>query len=198
MSVIAAWLERLAGVVRPLPNDRQAQRAHDLAFMESLDAWCAELGLGMPGPRQGPDTTPLSASISTAPLSAIERGCAARPAVDTVQYMQTGRRKHSSHWSANDATTIYRALARHIRRHVARGAEAVAINFMLNPDPLRMGAEMRAQPRAMVAFADLLFTEGMESYAGLRRWPYRDPRAGANRWVQDGLLPLRIDGGRLG
>lgn len=42
MSVIAAWLERLAGVVRPLPNDRQAKRAHDLAFMDSLDAWFTE------------------------------------------------------------------------------------------------------------------------------------------------------------
>jgi hypothetical protein len=196
MSVVASWLERLEGVVRPLPNDRQAQRAHDLAFMESFEAWCAELGLGMPGPRQGPGTTPLCTSISMAPLSAIERGCAARPAVDTVQHVQTGRRKHGSYWFTNDATTIYRALARHIRRHVARGAEAVAIDFMLNPDPLQMGARMRAQPRAMVAFADLLFTECMESYAGLRRWPYRDPRAGANSWVQDGLLPLRIDGGR--
>lgn len=196
MSEIAAWLERLAGVVRPLPNDRQAKRAHDLAFMDSLDAWFAELGLGMPSPRQGSDTTPLSASISTAPLSAIERGCAARPAVDTLQRVQTGRRKHSSYWSANDATTIYRALARHIRRHVARGCDGLAIDFMLNPDPLQIGAKMRAQPRAMVAFADLLFTECMESYAGQRRWPYRDPRAGANSWVQDGLLPLRIDVGR--
>ncbi len=196
MSAVAAWLERLAGVVRPLPNDRQLQRAHDLAFMESFDAWSAALGLGTPGPRQGPDTTPLRASISTAPLSAIERGSALLRAAHTVQHVQTGRRKHSSYWSANDATAIYRALARHIRRHVARGAEAVAIDFMLNPDPLQMGARMRAQPRGMVAFADLLFTECMESYAGLRRWPYRDPRAGANSWVQDGLWPLRIDGGR--
>lgn len=66
---------------------------------------------------------------------------------------------------------------------------------MLNPDPLQMGARMRAQRPAMVAFADLLFTECMETYAGLRRWPYRDPRAGATSRVRDGLAHLSVNGG---
>lgn len=196
MSAIAAWLERLAGVVRPLPNDRHRQRSHDQPFMESVEAWCDELGLGTPGSRRVPDTTPLRASICTAPLSAIDLGCTVHLDPHGLQGAGTTRRKHSSYWSADDATTIYRSLARHIRRHVARGAEAHAIDFLLNPDPLQMGARMRAQHRAMVAFADLLFTECMETHAGLRRWPYRDPRAGANRWVQDGLVRLSIDGGR--
>lgn len=54
---------------------------------------------------------------------------------------------------------------------MAWGAEAHAIDFMLNPDPLQIGARMLAQHPAMVVFADLLFTECMETYAGLRRWP---------------------------
>lgn len=196
MSMVAAWLERLAGVIRPLPSDRQTQWAHDRILLDSVGAWCAELNLGNPGSAITPDPQPLRTSISVARLSTIERANAVRPATHSRQGAASTRGRHSLYWSHDDATTIYRSLARHIRRHVARGAEAHAIDFMLNPDPLQMGATMRTQRQAMVAFADLLFTECMETYAGLRRWPYRDPQAGATRWVRDGLVQLSVDGGR--
>lgn len=195
ISVIAAWMERLTGVVRPFPADRHRQQAHDELFLESVHAWCAELGLGTPGPHRVTDSLPLPASFSAASLSTIERaGAEPRPATG-VRSAATSRRSHSPYWSTDDATTIYRALARHIRRHVARGTEAHAIDFMLNPDPLQMGARMCDQHGALVAFADLLFTECMEAHAGLRRWPYRDPRTGANRAVRDGLVQGALDGG---
>lgn len=195
MSMVAAWLERLAGVLRPSPSDRRAQRAHDRILQDSVGTWCAELDLGHPGSEIAPDPQPLRASISVAQLSNIERANAVRPATHSRQGAASTRSRHSLYWSADDATTIYRSLARHIRRHVARGAEAHAIDFMLNPDPLQMGAVIRTQRQAMVAFADLLFTECMETYAGLRRWPYRDPQAGATSRVRDGLAHLSVDGG---
>lgn len=176
MSMVAGWLERLAGVIRPSPGDHKAQRAHDRILLDSVGGWCAELNLGHPGSAIAPDLQPLRANISVARLPSIECEDTARPATHRGDGAASTRGKHSLYWSSDDATTIYRSLARHIRRHVARGAEAHAIDFMLNPDPLQMGARMRAQRPAMVAFADLLFTECMESYAGLRRWPYRDPR----------------------
>ena len=195
MSMVAAWLERLAGVIRPSPGDRLAQRAHDRILLDSAGAWCAELSLGHPGSEIAPDPQPLRASISVARLSTVERTNAVRPATHSRDRAASTRGKRSLYWSADDATTIYRSLARHIRRHVARGAEGHAIDFMLNPDPLQMGAVIRTQRQAMVAFADLLFTECMETYAGLRRWPYRDPQAGATGRVRDGLAHLSVDGG---
>ena len=195
MSVVATWLERLAGVIRPSPGDHQAQRAHDRILLDSVGAWCAELNLGNPGSAITRDPQPLRVSISVARLSTIECANAVRPATHSRQGAASTRGRHSIYWSTDDATTTYRSLARHIRRHVARGAEAHAIDFMLNPDPLQMGARMRAQHPAMVAFADLMFTECMETYAGLRRWPYRDPRAGATSRVRDGLAHLSLDGG---
>ena len=195
MSMVAAWLERLAGVLRPSPSDRRAQRAHDRILQDSAGAWCAELNLGHPGSEIAPDPQPLRASISVARLSNIERADAVCPAAHSRQGAASTRSRHSLYWSADDATTVYRSLARHIRRHVARGAEGHAIDFMLNPDPLQMGAVIRTQRQAMVAFADLLFTECMETYAGLRRWPYRDPQAGATSRVRDGLAHLSVDGG---
>jgi hypothetical protein len=153
------------------------------------------LNLGNPGSAIAPDPQPLRASISVARLSTIECASAVLPATPGRDRAASTRAKRSLYWSTDDATTFYRSLARHIRRHVVRGAEAHAIDFMLNPDPLQMGARMRAQRPAMVAFADLLFTECMESYAGLRRWPYRDPRVGATSWVRDGLAHLSVDGG---
>lgn len=195
MSKVAAWLERLAGVIRPSPGDHQARWAHDRILLDSVGAWCAALNLGNPGSAITPDPQPLRAGISVARLSTIECANAVRAATHSPDGASSTRGKHSLYWASDDATTTYRSLARHIRRHVARGAEAHAIDFMLNPDPLQMGARMRAQRPAMLAFADLLFTECMETYAGLRRWPYRDPRAGATRRLWDGLAHLSVDGG---
>lgn len=195
MSRVAAWLDRLAGVIRPLPGDRRTQQAHDRILLNSVGAWCAELNLGNLGSAITPDPQPLRAGISVARLSTIECANSVRPVTHCPDGASPTRGKHSLYWAGDDATTTYRSLARHIRRHVARGAEAHAIDFMLNPDPLQMGARMRAQRPAMVAFADLLFTECMETYAGLRRWPYRDPRAGATRRLRDGLAHLSVDGG---
>lgn len=195
ISVIAAWLERLTGVVRPFPADRHRQQAHDELFLPSVHAWCSELGLGAPGSHRVTDSVPLLASVSEASLATIERADADLHPANGVRTAAASRRRHSPYWSTDDATTIYRALARHIRRHVARGTEAHAIDFMLNPDPLQMGSRMRDQHRPLVAFADLLFTECMEAHAGLRRWPYRDPRIGASRSIHDGLVQVTIDGG---
>jgi hypothetical protein len=196
ISAVAAWLERLKGVVRPLPADRHRQQAHDGLFLESVHAWCSELGLGgAPGSHRVNDSVPLLASVSEASLATIERSGAVHLPATGVRAAAASRRRHSPYWSTDDATTIYRALARHVRRHVARGTEAHAIDFMLNPDPLQMGSRMRDQHRALVAFADLLFTECMEAHAGLRRWPYRDPRIGANRAIHGGLVQVPIDGG---
>ncbi|MCB1997948.1 MAG: hypothetical protein KDG57_19115 [Rhodoferax sp.] len=195
MSMVATWLERLAGVIRPSPGDHKAQRAHDRILLDSVGGWCAELNLGNPGSAIAPDLKPLRASISVTRLSSIECEDTVRPATHSRDRAASTRGKHSLYWTSDDATTTYRSLARHIRRHVARGAEAHAIDFMLNPDPLQMGARMRARRQAMVAFADLLFTECMETYAGLRRWPYRDPREDATSWARDGLAPLSFEGG---
>ena len=159
--MVAAWLDRLAGAIRPSPGDHQAQRAHDRILLDSVGAWCAELNLGNPGSAIAPDPQPLRASISVARLSTIKCASAVLPATPGRDRAASTRAKRSLYWSTDDATTFYRSLARHIRRHVVRGAEAHAIDFMLNPDPLQMGARMRAQRPAMVAFADLLFTECM-------------------------------------
>lgn len=73
MSTVAAWLERLAGVIRPSPSDHHAQRAQDRILLDSVGAWCAELNLGNPGSKITPDPQPLRASISVARLSTVER-----------------------------------------------------------------------------------------------------------------------------
>lgn len=195
MAKVAAWLDRLAGVIRPLPSDRRAQQAHERILVDSVGAWCEKLGLGTPGSAVEPDSHLLRASVSVARLPAIELIGAGRLVRQGVPGAKSVRAKRSIYWSCDDPTTIYRSLVRHIRRHVARGTEAHAIDLMSNPDPLRMSATMQAQRPAMVAFADLLFTECMETFAGLRRWPYRDPRVGANGWVRDGLAPLNVEGG---
>ena len=192
MSMVAAWLERLR-VSFGHRRRHRAQRAHDRILLDSVGAWCAEVE-----PRQSwlgdrPRPAASARDISVARLSTIS---AQTPSVQQRTVARARRRlaaKHSLYWADDDATTTYRSLARHIRRHVARGAEAHAIDFMLNPDPLQMGARMRAQRPAMVAFADLLFTGAWRPMRPAAV-AYRDPRrvrpAGSGR-----ACHLSVDGG---
>ncbi|MDO9091063.1 MAG: hypothetical protein Q8R98_19810 [Rubrivivax sp.] len=115
MSMVAEWLDRLAGVIRPSAGDHQAQRAHDRILLDSVGAWCAELHLGNPGSAIAPDPQPLRVSISVARLSTIEHANSVRPATHSPDGASSTRGRHSLYWAGDDATTTYRSLARHIR-----------------------------------------------------------------------------------
>lgn len=171
---IARWLDRLSTVSRPWTSDREVQRAHDAAFLRWLPRWCQELELGYPdcfvsltSRAPGHVTTASKQLSGSAPSKPRRRVKAPIPETDDE------KEKHLL-WQDEPATTAYRAMARHIRRHVARGAEPYAISFLAKPEPLQMAATMRSDRAAMVAFADLLFTGSMQPQAELYRWPYRE------------------------
>lgn len=53
------------------------------------------------------------------------------------------RTRPRSLWRNTEATLVYRAMTRHLRKHVARGTEQYALDFMLRPNPLVMARTMQ-------------------------------------------------------
>lgn len=173
---IAAWLQELSRVSRPAPKHAEVRTAHDRLYLPSLTNWCGALGISYPTSLP-PLIEPASFSFTETPLRPESQQRAAPARLKTAA-PAGGRAHRESLWRPNEATTVYRAMTRHIRQHVGRGCDAFAIDFMLEPNPLAMARTMQRDRRAMVAFAEMLFCRGMERFAMERRWPYRSPRGG--------------------
>lgn len=186
---IAAWLQGMATVSRPIPSDAGVRLAHDAAFMSSMSKWCEALDISCPANLQ----FWLSAFKFATCETPLPRSSSTRTTLwSSGIHVPQKKANRKLHWGDSEATTVYRAMTRHLRRHVARGTEPFAVDFMANPNPLEMASKMRDSRKAMVAFAELLFCQCMERYAMLRRWPYRRPDDGM--WtVRDCLDDARVE-----
>lgn len=78
-------------------------------------------------------------------------------------------------WVDTPEVVVYRAFARHIRRHVAPGSTQIVGEFIASCDPLAIGQRIRSDVRALRAFTDMLWSRAIEPGVELRRWPYRKP-----------------------
>lgn len=166
---VAAWLEAISKVTLPDPQD--GDRSADRVGLPSasLAAWCGALGLPYPAcfdPPE-PDSGP-GLQRSATPLAGLARTRTGRPVPTTTRSALPQR---------IDAETsqVYRALTRHLRRHLARGNESFGIDFLLHPNPLQMAVVLRENRSALAAFAELLFCHAIEPGVLDRRWPYRRP-----------------------
>ena len=179
---VVAWLERLATVSRPRFDAVGSQNADDRVFWQQRHRWCGVLGLGFPSCFDRPSATevPMAIAMATTPLVSTRLPWPPAATGSGPEHRPDDQEPVSV-WRDDPATTVYRAMARHLRRHVARGSEPHAREFLCNPDPRRMARTMRSHRPAMVAFADLTFSRRMEADAVHRRWPYRaapQPSAG--------------------
>ena len=81
-----------------------------------------------------------------------------------------------SYWTHSPATWTYRAMSRHLRRHVVRRQLGQGMQlFNAWADPQHLAHLLRTQRSAMAALAEMLWTLQMEPQAPTRRWPYRNP-----------------------
>ncbi len=188
---IAAWLQEMTKVSRPVPAHARLRQAHNRVFLSSLTIWCDKLGIGYPA-ELVPTQRPASFSWSETPVG---KSSPLRQAPGASADGAASRRR--SLWRDNEATTIYRAMLRHLRRHVARATESFAVGFLLDPNPLAMARAMRDDRRAMVAFAEMLFCYCMERLAMQRRWPYRSPH-GLGWRIEDRLDDPAVEAGHEG
>ncbi|MBK5054435.1 hypothetical protein IQ289_39415 [Burkholderia sp. R-70006] len=69
--------------------------------------------------------------------------------------------------------TVYRALARRIRRHLAPGSARTVARFIKACDPLVIAEWVAGSAEVRLAFADLLWSRAIEPGVEVRRWPDR-------------------------
>jgi hypothetical protein len=166
---VAAWLKAITRVTLPDPWDSDWCAAQDGVQMASLAAWCGALGFAYPAcfDPPGPDSGPCLRRSDT-PLAGRAPTRTGRPVLTTTPSALPQR--------INAETTgVYRALSRHLRRHVARRCESFGIDFLLHPNPLQIAAVLRENRSALAAFAELLLCRAIEPNVLERRWPSRRP-----------------------
>lgn len=78
----------------------------------------------------------------------------------------------------SDQSTVYRAIARYIRRHGCANPDGEIKTLMSTLDPAVFAINLAGNPRARVAFTEMLWARQMEPWAVYRRWPNRPTEPG--------------------
>lgn len=168
---VARWLESFIAVGHPQFGNALWTASVMPHWWDDLMEWSDVLGIDypkcfktVPGPsgRRVVSTRGSLPTTTTSALHSLSRQIEPIPA-----------RQQGSYWETNPATSAYRGMLRHLRRHVSRGSDLHAIDFLSNPDPERIARVMRSNQQAVVAFAELLWSTSLEQDVMRRRWPYR-------------------------
>lgn len=170
---LAGWLDALSGLIRPARLDEAlCERAP--GSLEWLITTAHALGLAYPACLR-------SATFARAPVKTVwyapqPKDAPPRPRVPRASLAQAD--DNPSYWPATPATTVYRALARHVRRHLAPDGAQWVTRFKDSCDPFAIGEWVRCSDRAQRALTELLWGRAIEAGIEQRRWPHRAPPTG--------------------
>ena len=170
---VADWLQRLSRVGMPRVHANSVNSDIDARWLAHVRDWCDVHELGYPAcfvdhPRQPGLRIVTTIGAVAKPSPAADRRRARQRPTDAVDWPGEG-----NYWYENPATAAYRGMLRYLRRHVTRGADRFANEFLGKPDPLRMARTMREFPVAKLAFAEMIWCLRLEPNVAWRRWPYR-------------------------
>ncbi|TCW79567.1 hypothetical protein C5O80_28740 [Burkholderia sp. SRS-46] len=167
---VVAWLETMSALIRPARLDDALLRRVPDSIRWLVSTACT-LGVAYP-----PCLRPVA---PTAPVVLVRQGPGTRSdRAPPQQPPQSPLQDRSLYWLASPTTIVYRALARHVRRHLARDGNRWVARFVAAGDPLVIGDHLRASDRARRAFADMLWAHTIETEVERRRWPDRPPPVG--------------------
>lgn len=181
---VAAWLDAMSSLIRPARlEEALCQPAPDSV------AWLAAAAdtLGLPYPACFRTMRPIH-------VAAVWYGTPF-PVVSShhPQPQQAVARNDgpTSYWPTTPATTVYRALARHVRRHLAPGSTRWVAGFIDACDPLMIAEQVGGSRRARQAFVDLLWGRDRVPHraAALARSAAAGGNGGALRRDAGGRLP---------
>ncbi|WP_156432129.1 hypothetical protein [Burkholderia latens] len=131
----------------------------------------------------------------SAPIVLVQLGT--RPGSTSNPVSPRPKEERLLYWRASPTTTVYRALARHVRRHLAPGGNRWVARFIDSGDPLVVGRQVRACERARRAFADMVWAHTNEAEVERRRWPGRPPPYGeVARFTAHVVAGSQVLGGR--
>jgi len=167
---VAAWLDAMSGLIRSRRLEdalrQQAPGSHEW-LVDAADT----LGVTYP------------ACFRTVPPARVEKvECDTRFTADLLHRrlpQPTGARKDErrSCWPGDPVATVYRAMARHVRRHIAPGSARWVADFVDACDPLVIGERLCGNARAHQAFVELLWGRAVELGIEQHRWTGQPPPA---------------------
>ncbi|AEI81625.1 hypothetical protein CNE_BB1p01980 (plasmid) [Cupriavidus necator N-1] len=161
---VAAWLDAMSRLIRSARLD-EALCQHAPGGLEWVITAAQALGLAYPACLRPIRLVPLPIGTvwyTPRPRQTPSRAHAPPP---------PGKREQGkpSYWQPTPATTLYRALARHVRRHLAPGGARWMARFIASCDPFAIGTWIGGSPRARQAFIDMLWGRAAEPGIEQRR-----------------------------
>lgn len=171
LSPIADWLDKVSQIVRPSNWRGGHHSADDPNGLVALFEWSMSLALAYPECFLKPVIArPRHLAHSTSGRL-LERMVPPKNLIDTHATY--------SYWQDNPATWTYRALSRHLRRHVFVRAEGLGVQLLCPDGRFQRAATPDADDTPRWALAEILWARHLEPHVHQRRWPYRKP-AGFN------------------
>jgi len=175
LAPVIDWLEQLSRLIKSA-SWREHARHGGIPAWDSLLFECGE-SLGLAYPECFAKPVQATRRTHTVDASAPILGTHKSAAVPAMEMPV-----RSSYWVDCPATWTYRAMSRHLQRHVVRrraGREARLLDTW--EDPQYLAQLLRKDCSMLPALAEMLWTLRMEPEVQARRWPYRNPwRSGAD------------------
>lgn len=169
LAPVVTWLEAMSSLIRPARlEDALSQNAP--GSLEWLASAARTLGIAYPSCFR-----PVAVPRPTATIWYSHRS---PPALTRDQPPTANGLPESwqaGYWSMAAASTVYRAIARHVRRHLVPDGIRWVARFASSCDPLAISKLISCNDRARQAFIDMLWARAVEPGVERRRWPYRRP-----------------------
>ncbi len=157
---VVRWLQQCAAVLTLRQPDASDQQGDDATWGRCAAQWCSALGIDYPPCfLQPPGPAAYMAVVWHRPRAAMGSARTASPPQPRT--------------SAQTINLVYRAMARHLRRHVVGRSERWVARFRQSGNLLDIARLLAGQPRAVLSLAELLWARQVEENVEQRRWPYR-------------------------
>jgi hypothetical protein len=160
---VAQWLDAMSLLIRPAQLDRACCR-HATGSVEWLIGASRALGIAYPACLRPVSDRQVPVSL----VSHVPRFPGRRISAQEKSFACPGGARPLS-----ATASVYRALARRIRRHLAPGSARTVARFITACDPLLIAEWVAASANVREAFVDLLWSRAIEPGVEKRRWPDR-------------------------
>jgi len=164
---LVTWLEALTRISRPHFRNKVDEQADWNTWLSTLVQWGTELGIDRPACVVAPHEQHRRYPVHHA--------CGPLKGNGPSKEKQASNQERLvfEFWPDEPEAWVYRAMQRHLRRHVVRDSDHWIQKFMALSDPIGIANLMRENRAALLAFAEMQWARTLEPEASNRRWPYR-------------------------
>lgn len=166
---VVSWLEQVATLIRPKVSLFRDQRRWDDAWLSLLPQWCEALDIVYPDIFERPPPVARRVLLQFQGGKGIQRTIAypvanSPPLNSAASHVRWKRpeRVEDDH-AARPSIWVYRAMARHLRRHMAPDAYRWISRIQRSANPLHIAQLLRDSRKASMAFAMMLWSHEVET-----------------------------------